>query len=134
MTADLTLFTKEDIETAETLTSRGLGTLKERAAHTGIVGIWFGSLKEGRRYIELRHLEIAGAITGLTLQPRFPLEITHTGSGKNTIVGAYVADFEFYDVASGTPVIEDSKGVRTPMFTFKRKLVEALYDITITET
>src|SRR3954462_6527225 len=57
--ADGTLFTAADIATAELASTHpliGTGTLLQRGERLGIVGTWFASTKEGRRYIALRHL------------------------------------------------------------------------------
>lgn len=91
-----------------------------------IDGIRFASKKEGKRYQELKLLERAGQITRLELQPRFDLII----NGKNC--GFYKADFAFF--AGNKRQIEDVKGHATPLYKFKRRLVEALYPgVTITE-
>ena len=44
----------------------------------------------------------------------------------------YVCDFQVY-WANGDITFEDVKGVKTPMYLLKKKQVEALYPITITE-
>lgn len=93
-----------------------------------IDGVRFASQAEGRRYRELKLLEKAGHIIALRLQPSFVLL---AGDGK-TRVGRYVADFSYIDVKKGA-MWEDVKGVRTPVYKLKKKLVEAQCGITITE-
>ncbi len=141
VTPDLTLFRKSDIQAAAqsvTVTDCGVtvrhfeGPLKGLAARCGIVGEWFGSLKEGRCWIELRQLEIAGEISKLERQPRFELLIEGRLTGDEFDCGCYVADFLYWQ-KDGPRVILDVKGVRTPIYKLKKKIVEALYDITITE-
>lgn len=106
---------------------------KYRAKPTIVQGIRFASHAEARRYQALRLLEQAGTIRQLKLQPRYPLVF----KGKHDLVhvGAYVADFWYLQVngAVERPVIEDVKGVRTPVYKLKKKLVEGIYGVTITE-
>jgi len=96
------------------------------AVRTTVDGITFASKKEAKRYQELRLLERAKEITDLILQPRFPLQI----HGKS--LGSYVGDFQ-YTVDGVREVVEDVKGVRTPVYRLKKKIVEAIYGITIQE-
>ena len=90
-------------------------------------GIRFASKAEARRYCELRLLERAGGITEFILQPRFPLTV------NGVKLGTYVADFQYHDCATGQSVIEDVKGVLTPVYKLKCKLIQALYGVVITE-
>jgi hypothetical protein len=92
-------------------------------------GFTFASKKEAARYSELKLLERSGYLKPgtLVLQPRFPLRI---GQG---LICTYVADFG-YQTKDGKPVIEDTKGFRTPIYKLKAKLFHALYpDLRITE-
>jgi hypothetical protein len=89
-------------------------------------GINFASQREANRYRELLLLQHAGAIWDLRLQPAFDLRV------KGTVVGRYVADF-MYRTDHGF-VIEDVKGVKTPVYRLKKKLLKVLYDIDILET
>jgi len=94
----------------------------------------FASKGEAARYEELLLLGQAGCIRNLELQPRFPLRV------NGTTVGTYVADFRYDEACGNSPphtwrdVVEDFKGMPTPLYRFKRKLVEALYGFTIRET
>lgn len=130
VTQDLTLFSKEDIITAEAVSGNpltGTGSLADRGARIGISGEWFGSLKEGRRYIDLKRLEQAGEIQDLECQPEFEIR------ANGIPVGLYRGDFRYRRGTYGPEVIEDVKGVRTPVYRLKKKLVESLYGITIQE-
>ena len=107
---------------------------KYRNIRTKVDGITFASKREAKRYTELKLLERAGEISHLELQPRFPLEV----EGEKICV--YVADFQYWDHDSertgalpGRCHVEDVKGVRTPVYKLKKKLVEALYDVVIEE-
>lgn len=101
---------------------------KYNAVKTVVDGITFASKAEARRYSELKLLEKAGEIAVLQLQPRFDCVV----NGKK--VCTYIADFK-YATADGF-TIEDVKSPATAKiraYRIKKKLVEALYDITITE-
>lgn len=93
-----------------------------------IDGHRFPSQKEGRRYQELQLLVRAGSIKNLELQPSFPLVV----NGKK--ICEYRADFKYFDQAKGSTVIEDVKGFKTPEYKIKKKLTEAIYSISISET
>lgn len=89
-------------------------------------GLRFASKKEAARYRELKAWQDAGGIGGLELQPRYPLVV----NGEK--VGTYVADFRYR--RDGEAITEDVKGVKTPLYKLKAKLVKALYGIEILET
>jgi hypothetical protein len=105
---------------------------KYRARRTEVDGITFASKKEAKRYSELKLLERAGEIQNLELQPRFELQ-----ASGGAPLGAYVADFRFYErrqhVNVFHEVVEDVKGFKTPLYRWKKKHVEAQYGITIRE-
>ena len=90
-------------------------------------GIRFASTKEAKRYGELRLLEKAGEIQELKLQPEFPLCV------DGTRIGVYRADFEYVETRTWDLAIEDVKGVKTPLYKWKKKHVEAQFGITIRE-
>lgn len=91
---------------------------KYNAVPTLVDGHRFASKAEARRYSELKCLERVGVISGLTRQPRFPLEVM--GIKVCTYIGdfAYIEDSKF--------VVEDVKGVKTDTYKIKRKLLLAL--------
>lgn len=94
---------------------------------TEVHGISFDSRKEAARYQELLMLERAGQIVELELQPRFDLVV------NNHKIGFYKGDFRYKDVETGNSIIEDVKGMKTPVYNLKRKLVKALHGIDIVE-
>ena len=106
---------------------------KYHARPVVVDGIRFASTREATRYGELTYLVRAGQITDLTLQPEFPLHAPGLGPGDAPceLVGKYRADFA-YRTADGT-VVEDVKGVRTALYRWKKKHVEAEYGVTIVE-
>jgi len=94
----------------------------------------FDSTKEANRYIDLAMLQDAKHITDLELQPEYRIFVTPLAGVCPVSVGSYFADFRYRE--AGESVVEDvkSKATATPVYRLKKKLVEALYGITITET
>lgn len=99
---------------------------KYRNTPTAVDGIRFDSAREARRYATLRFRERLGLISDLELQPRYPLVVC------GVKVGEYRADFR-YRVPTGGVIVEDAKGVRTPAYRLKRKLMLACYGVRILE-
>ena len=95
-------------------------------------GIRFQSKAEATRYGELCLLESDGLIFELERQPAYPICVTDP-HGRRVIVAAYIADFRYRDGTDGILTVEDVKGMITPLYRLKKKLVEAQYGITITE-
>ena len=101
------------------------GNIKRRTAD----GILHDSIKEARRWNELKLLERAGVITDLHRQVKFVLipkleetyERISQKTGKRLKDGvrtlehecAYVADFVYQDAKTGELFVEDTKGVKT---------------------
>jgi hypothetical protein len=103
---------------------------KYNAKRCIIDGHAFASQMEGRRYKELKLLSDAGKIWGLRMQPRYPLEI------NGVKIGTYVGDFEYSEplpTGEAERVLEDVKGMPTPVYRLKKKLFEALYGRRIRE-
>lgn len=104
---------------------------KFNAKATVVDGIRFASMAEAKRYGELKLSLKAKRIAHLECQPVFPLIV------NGVKVGKYVADFRYvvpaWDYEEPTIVVEDVKGMKTPMYRLKKKIVEAQYGITITE-
>lgn len=99
---------------------------KYRAIKTIVDGIKFDSKKEARRYQELKLMEKSGSITNLELQPRYDLKVNLVKCGF------YKADFRYFE--NGKEVVEDVKGMKTPAYNLKKKLIKAIYGIEILET
>lgn len=100
---------------------------KYRAKPTIVDGVRFASQAEARRYGHLKVLERAGTICDLELQPRFPLLVNQVK------VATYVADFRYRFCGVALPVVEDVKGVQTPIYRLKKKMLLAQDGIIITE-
>lgn len=91
---------------------------KYRNVRTQIDGRRFDSKAEANRYSELCLLQRAGVISDLECQPRYVV-----GTGKRPPV--YVGDFAY--IESGRLIVEDVKGVQTPVFRLKAKLFRERY-------
>jgi len=108
---------------------------KYRNVKTEVDGITFDSKLEAKRYSELKLLERAKEIWGLKLQPAFPLEVKRPYV-EAQVIGKYKADFAYHDPSLdrlNDLVIEDTKGMKTPLYKWKKKHFEAQYGISITE-
>ena len=86
-------------------------------------GITFDSKKEAVHYAYLKSLEKRGVITDLQLQTKLDFKI----DGKK--IFTYKPDFEYND-EFGHHIV-DVKGIQTPVFKLKKKLIEAQYNTEI---
>jgi len=100
---------------------------KYRSLKTVVDGHEFDSIKEAKRYGELKILEKAGLISNLNLQPSIPLKY------EGVLICTYRADFSYFDNAIGSPVVEDVKGFKTPVYRLKKKMVAAFHGILVRE-
>lgn len=117
---------------------------KYKAKKTQVDGIWFDSKKEAQRFIYLRDSMKRGDISDLQMQVKFlliPAQYEHDRTGRlsGKIRGrllerevTYKADFVYKD-ANGNEVVEDVKGVRTPVWKIKRKLMLYVHNIRVVE-
>ncbi|MDQ3748026.1 MAG: DUF1064 domain-containing protein [Acidobacteriota bacterium] len=101
---------------------------KYRAVKTIVDSISFHSRKEAARYRDLRLLELAGKIHSLNLQTAYRLEV------NGILICKYLADFVYFDNDLQKWVCEDVKGIRTPIYRIKQKLMRAIHGIEILET
>jgi hypothetical protein len=93
-----------------------------------VQGIKFDSKWESERYLYIKSLELAGRVRNLELQVRFALEV----NGQK--ICTYIADFRYEkENANGDweTIVEDAKGVETPEFKLKKKLMKACLGIEI---
>jgi Xaa-Pro aminopeptidase len=93
---------------------------------TVVDGITFDSIRESKRFGELSLMQEAGLISGLELQQSFDLIV------NGMKICRYVADFVYTEKTRR--IVEDVKGVKTPSYTLKKKLMLACHGITIRET
>lgn len=100
-----------------------------------IDGILFDSIREARRYGELKLLEKGGYISDLRLQVPYELLPSQKNLEGKVIERkmSYIADFVYFDKAHGCEVVEDAKGVRTEVFRLKKKLMLYRYGIEVHE-
>ena len=114
---------------------------KYGAVSTTVDGIRFDSKKEAARHLELKLLLRAGEIRALSLQPEY--EFIHRGK----VICKYRADFWYEEIKAGviipgascpvdiwSSVVEDVKGVKTPVYRLKKKMMLIFYGIEIRET
>lgn len=88
----------------------------------------YASKREAKRALELQLMERAGQITALREQVRYEI-IPKCGKER---AAHYVADFVYLD-GDGNLHAEDAKGVRTPTYVLKRKLMLHVHGIEIEE-
>ena len=101
---------------------------KYHAVKTVLDDTKFDSRKEAKRYIQLKQMERAGLIKKLRLQVPFVL-VDKSSYGREI---KYVADFVYFE--NGCQVVEDVKGVKTPVYRLKKRLMAERYGIKIKET
>ena len=100
---------------------------KYGAVKAKVDGVVFDSIKESKRYVALKMLQNLGEISELKIQVSFDLMV------NGFKVSKYVADFT-YKTGDGNRTVEDCKGVLTPVYRLKKKLMKAIYNIDILET
>lgn len=100
-----------------------------------IDGFTFDSMKEGRRYAELKILLREGLIKDLELQKQFELQPGFLDAdGKRIRPIYYRADFCYTDTETGKMVVEDVKSAATKTAVYKlKKKMMAYKGITIKE-
>lgn len=94
---------------------------KYRNIPTELDGFKFASKREAKRYQELKLLKV----DGLSIQPEFPLK------AEGQLICKYRGDFAYLE--NGRLVVEDVKGVKTPVYRLKKKLMKACLGIEIQE-
>lgn len=87
----------------------------------------FDSKLEANRFDVLKLRQQAGEIRDLRAHVSFPLMV------GDALIGAYEADAVYVEVATGRKIVEDSKGVRTPLFRWKARHFKVQYGFAITE-
>ncbi len=103
---------------------------KYRNVKTRIGDKVFDSKKEAGRYMLLRDREKAGEIHGLLLQHQYIVRV------NGVKICTYIADFVYFDNKEHRLITEDVKSEITrknSTYRLKKKLVAAIYGVTITE-
>ena len=99
---------------------------KYRNIKVELNGIHFDSKKEAAQYKKYLLLKKVGEITDFQMQVRYDLAI------NGVKLGFYKADF-VVTWKSGLVRVVDVKGIRTPVYILKRKLMLAIWGIKILE-
>lgn len=99
---------------------------KYRNTRCEIDGQKFDSKREAQRWLVLKEMGTRGEVSGLLWQVRYRLEV----NGQK--IADYIADFTYSK--DGVFIVEDCKGMRTPVYKLKKKLMKAIYGIVILET
>jgi hypothetical protein len=105
---------------------------KYHAKKTEVDGITFDSKKEAGRYQDLKLMQKAGLIQNLRLQVKYVLLPKTRICGRHVPEKAYIADFVYQD-DRGKVIVEDVKGMRTPLYMLKRHLMKYLHGVEIQE-
>lgn len=94
----------------------------------------YASKKEAKRAGELEFLEKIGQIRHLEKQVKFLLLAPFSGIAALN----YVADFVYEEISPKDgfwhDVVEDTKGVRTPVYKIKKRMMHQIRGIEIRET
>jgi hypothetical protein len=106
---------------ARSFKARGISH-KYNARKTIVDNIIFPSMREARRYSDLKNYKLAGLVSHFLRQVPF-----HLPGGVT-----YRLDFLVF-WADGNVTYEDTKGFKTSLYIAKKKMVEDLYPIKITE-
>lgn len=142
-------WTEADVQAYEARTVGPAGVVNRHATPTAIIvrkkklrytnkptevdGIRFDSLRELKRYKDLKLMQDARAIDGLGVHPRYDL------TAHGVLLGYVELDFEYVDLASGRLVVEDVKdpkknsSTRTAIYKWKRRHLKAEHGIEIVE-
>jgi len=109
---------------------------KYKSKKTEYNGVLYDSKKEANRAKQLDFALKNGLITNLKRQVKYTWIETHTLEKGNSLEvetkRTYIADF-IYINDIGIEVIEDVKGFKTAEYKKKKKIVEHLFKIKITE-
>jgi len=98
------------------------------AKKTVAMGLRFDSRWEAERWGQLKAMERAGVVDQLDRQIKYELKV------NDQKICDYIADFTYLLVeedGSSKFIVEDAKGVLTPEFKLKKKLMLAIHNIDI---
>lgn len=100
---------------------------KYRNVKVSLDGYLFDSKKEARRYQDLLLLQKAGEIQSLEPKPE-----AYEFSYQGVKICKYLPDFRY--IEAGKLIVEDVKGKKTRVYSIKKKLMLAFYNIKVRET
>ena len=92
------------------------------------MGLKFDSRWEAERWGQLKAMERAGVISELERQIKYELSV------NDVKICDYIADFRYLhqeEDGFSRLVVEDAKGVLTPEFKLKKKMMKAIHNIDI---
>lgn len=98
---------------------------KYGAVRETVDGYHFDSGAEAKHYRDLKLRVLAGEISDLRVHPRYPIRV------NGQLICTYVADFAY--IEGETCIVTDVKGVPTPLYALKKKLLRATWGIEIRE-
>jgi len=79
-------------------------------------------------------LEKEGLISNLEREVKYVLAPSVVIGKRKKPEFRYFADFVYTETKSGVKIVEDCKGVRTPVYVIKRHLMKSVHGIDILET
>jgi len=93
----------------------------------------YDSKRERKRAMELKVLRMAGDIQCLREQVKYELIPSQRGADGKVIERAvsYIADFVYE--RGGKVIVEDAKGMKTPVYIVKRKMMLFFHGIRVVE-
>ena len=94
---------------------------------TEVDGLVFDSKKEAQRWQDLHIWLRAGLIRDLERQVSYDLVV------NGALICRYRPDFRYTNILLGDTVVEDVKGVKTPVYVLKKKLMKAIHNIDVVE-
>jgi hypothetical protein len=96
----------------------------------------YRSHRERDRHQDLLLLQKAGQIASLTREVPFELApgVKIEGENRKRPAVRYVADFVYSDVKAGRIIVEDAKGMQTPVYRLKKHLMATLRGIHVRES
>lgn len=108
--------------------------MKYRNEPTVIGNEKYRSKREARRHQDLLNLQTFGRISELRREVPFVLapKVHIIGELRARPAVRYVADF-IYITKDGRRVVEDAKGMSTPVYRLKKHLMKTVHDIDVVE-
>lgn len=95
----------------------------------------YRSQRERDRHQQLLLMQRAGHIAGLIREVTFTLAngVRIEGEKRARPALRYIADFVYSDIKLGRIIVEDAKGVQTPVYRVKKHLMKSVHNIDVRE-
>lgn len=109
--------------------------MKYRNKPCAVGGEKYRSQRERDRHQTLLLMQRAGRIKELQREVAFDLApgVKIMGEDRKRPAIRYVADFTYRDATAGTLVVEDAKGMQTPVYRLKKHLLATVHGIHVVE-